>query len=165
MTTVTEPVGTTAPALRIELIEVEEESTAVMPIEGPAADLPRLLGGVFERTARIIAESGAEITGPPFTRYYGITGGRVEAEAGFPFTGELVERLGVRRSALPGGRMAVTTHIGPYDTLAATYAESTRWIEAHGLATAGAPWEVYMSEPDTDPATWLTLIYQPVEPA
>jgi effector-binding domain-containing protein len=165
MTAATEPIVTVAPRLGIELVEVEEASTVVVPLTGATADLPRLLGAAFALSARVVDEDGAEITGPPFARYYSFEGGRVEAEAGFPYTGELQERLGIRRSALPGGLMAVTTHAGPYDTLVETYAAAGRWIEEQGLRPAGAPWEVYLSEPDTDPASWQTLIYQPVDGA
>ena len=37
------------------------------------------------------------------------------------------------------------------------------WVNEHG-AKAGDPWEVYFSDPSTDPASWRTEIVQPFRP-
>jgi AraC family transcriptional regulator len=55
--------------------------------------------------------------------------------------------------------------VGPYETLHETHAAVERWIEANGGKVAGAPWEVYLTDPGEvpDPAEWQTEIVWPVE--
>jgi len=56
-------------------------------------------------------------------------------------------------------------HAGSYDTLAETYAELQRWIEANGHRTQGAPWESYITDPADHPdaADWRTEVYWPLQ--
>ena len=66
---------------------------------------------------------------------------------------------------LPGGPVATTTHMGPYDTLTEAYAAIEQWIAAEGLVAAGAPWEAYVTDPGDypDPKDWKTEVFWPVE--
>jgi effector-binding domain-containing protein len=45
-----------------------------------------------------------------------------------------------------------------------TYAEMHSWMARQGLTPAGHMWEVYLSDPSTepDPSTWRTQIFWPV---
>ena len=86
-----------------------------------------------------------------------------EVEAGFPVTPAIPGEGELEASMLPGGEAAATTHIGPYDAMRPTYEAITEWLGEHDAVPAGAPWEVYLSDPDDqpDPATWRTDIIQP----
>lgn len=55
-------------------------------------------------------------------------------------------------------------HVGPYDTLAETYAALMGWIGEQGRTVAGPMWEVYWTDPGTepDPARWRTEVIIPV---
>jgi effector-binding domain-containing protein len=70
-----------------------------------------------------------------------LDGGVVEvgAEVSERFTG--TER--VRCSQLPAGRVATTTHFGPYAHLANAHASVRQWCAAHGHQLTGTCWEVY----------------------
>ena len=66
-------------------------------------------------------------------------------------------RLGgeVVRSALPAGRVAWTTHRGPYAALWSAHEDVVEWCKAQGLRLAGPRWEIYgphREEPE-QPAT------------
>jgi effector-binding domain-containing protein len=54
--------------------------------------------------------------------------------------------------------------VGPYDTLGETYAALMRWIGEQGRVVAGPMWEVYWTDPGTepDPARWRTEVIIPV---
>lgn len=56
-------------------------------------------------------------------------------------------------------------HAGAYDQLQETYAAMEKWIGEQGLSTAGAPWEVYVTDPGDypDPADWRTEVFWPVK--
>ena len=70
----------------------------------------------------------------------------------------------VKAGELPGGRVATVTHMGPYDELPQTWAALTEWMGAQGLQPAGAPWEVYVTDPGAEPdqSKWRTDIFFPV---
>ena len=66
---------------------------------------------------------------------------------------------------LPGGRVVEATHVGPYDTMEATYGEVQQYLAQSGLTPGDVMWESYLSDPEleTDPATWRTQICWPVD--
>jgi AraC family transcriptional regulator len=68
---------------------------------------------------------------------------------------------------ISGGEYAVTTHIGPYNTLGQTYAKLLgQWLPRSGRELRSEPsLEFYLNAPDsTDPQDLLTDIYAPLEP-
>ena len=89
--------------------------------------------------------------------------GRLEVEAGFPVSSPIEPNGDVQPSELPGGQVAVTVHVGPYDQMEPAYQALASWVTDHGGELAGDAWEVYFSDPSTepDPATWRTEIVQP----
>ena len=66
-------------------------------------------------------------------------------------------------AAIAGPPFAVTIHTCPYDAMRPAYQALVSWVSEHGGELAGDPWEVYFSDPSTepDPATWRTQIIQP----
>jgi effector-binding domain-containing protein len=89
-----------------------------------------------------------------------------EIEAGFPVAGPVSGEGDVVASNLPGGTVAVVTHIGPYDRMIPAYRALQEWITAEGGTSEGPPWEIYYSDPQAqpDPETWRTDIVQPYRP-
>jgi effector-binding domain-containing protein len=62
-------------------------------------------------------------------------------------------------SALPAGRVAVLSHLGPYHEMSRTYDAIKAWCEANGLQQSGPAWEEYDDWSD-DPATRRTDVYR-----
>lgn len=63
----------------------------------------------------------------------------------------------VRPVSTPGGRVAVATHVGPYDQIGRTHDAIHAWSAANGAAFAGTSWEIY-ADPTDDPATLETTV-------
>ena len=107
---------------------------------------------------------GLAFTGQPFTRYLKAGPGLLTIEAGLPIATEGKTAGEVEAIELPGGSAAVAIHRGPYDRLGETHAAVERWLDANKLEAAGAPWEVYVTDPGErpDPATWETEVIYPV---
>ena len=143
-----------------ELVTRRAHDAAVVRIDGPTADLPRLLGEAFELTASAIHASGARIDGPPFARYLAIDP-VVRAEVGFPFTGDLTPTDRVYRTTLPGGSAVKALHVGPYEELGATWESIKTWIGAQGFTTRATPWESYLTDPDVVPP--VTEVIFPID--
>ena len=146
----------------IERQTLVEQPTAVICDKVAVPDLPEWFGRVFSAVAAAIGRSGSTIAGPPFARYNQIGDEFFDVEAGFPVATPIRGNGDVVPSALPAGPAISTWHVGPYDTLTAGYDALSAWLEEHGATPSGPPWEVYVSEPQGDPATWRTLIVQPV---
>ncbi len=80
---------------------------------------------------------------------------------------DFVPRGDIGVQTVPGGDYAVTTHIGPYDTLGRTYAALFgEWLPRSGREVRHSPsFEVYLNDPDgTDPDDLLVDIYAPLQP-
>ena len=70
----------------------------------------------------------------------------------------------VRPGELPAGQVATVTHMGPYEQLGQTWSALMKWMEEEGLQAAGAPWEVYVTDPGEEPdqSKWRTDIFFPI---
>jgi effector-binding domain-containing protein len=67
-------------------------------------------------------------------------------------------------ASLPGGKAASVVHLGPYETIADTYASLQEWLLATGHGELGPMWEVYWTDPESepDPSAWRTEIVVPL---
>ena len=126
--------------------------------------LPAIMGQLFGEVYGHIQRSGQEPAGMPFSIYHSMEGGTVELECGMPVGSPMAGTARVKAGELPGGTMATVTHLGPYADLPHTWAALTEWINSQGLQPAGAPWEVYVTDPGAEPdqAKWRTDIFFPV---
>jgi len=59
--------------------------------------------------------------------------------------------------------VASATHVGPYETIGATYEPLVQWIGGHGYEIAGPAEELYFSDPDeVPPSEYVTEVRFPV---
>lgn len=139
------------------------QATAVARATLMIAEIGPWLGKTYGAVADLLTDRQAGPAGPPFARYHRLDGGRFDVEAGFPASRQIEGSGDVQPSELPGGQVAVTIHIGPYDQMEPAYDALAAWVSGHGGELAGDAWEVYFSDPSTDPdpATWRTQIIQP----
>jgi AraC family transcriptional regulator len=143
------------------------------------ADIAAAIGGALPHIFQYAQQHGLALTGHPFTRYVEVGPGLLTIEPGIrvsgpqqapPSLGAAADPTGaapsdVVQDTLPGGPAVVTLHAGPYETLSDAYAAVETWIESHGLQSAGAPWESYITDPaeHPDPKDWKTEIAWPVK--
>ena len=147
----------------VELVEVPSEVVARVRARVPLQDMTTFFGAAFEQVMKAVPEAGGTISGPPFGWYHGMPTDTVAVSAGFPVAGDVhVPDGGVVVEERPGGRAAVTVHVGPYDTMEATYAVVSAWLAEHSLQAREDMWEEYLSEPTGDPSTWRTRIVMPL---
>jgi effector-binding domain-containing protein len=142
------------------------QATAVMRDELPIEQVGRWLASCYSTVHEYLRRAEVAVTGPPFARFTFI-GDEIAVEAGFPVEREIDGDGRVEPSALPGGRVAVTTHLGRYEELEDAYAAVRNWIIEHGYATAGPHWEFYFTDPaaDPDPSHWRTDVVTPYKAA
>jgi effector-binding domain-containing protein len=150
-----------------EIATKELQSQLVVAIRATTTpdQLGPLLGELLPEVWRYAEARGAHPAGPPFARYHTYEPDRVDLEAGFPVLEPLPGEGRVVAGHLPQGTAAATWHIGPYDTLHSAYEALEAWIGEQGRRPAGAPWEVYWSDPGEEPdsSKWRTEVVWPIE--
>jgi effector-binding domain-containing protein len=128
------------------------------------SEIGPVMGTAFGEVYGFLAARGVEQHGPPFVIYHGTPSGDdpFEIEICAPVVREAGAPAGWQTQVLPAGTFATLLHVGPYDTVGAAYGTLAAWIGSHGLAMAGPPREVYLSEPETPPDQVRTIVEWPV---
>lgn len=148
----------------VELRTLHERDAAIVRVEIAQAELKDAIGVALREIADAGREAAVAWAGPPFVRYLSWGGPRLVAEVGVPVTRPMPHLGRVESGRLPGGTVASVIHVGPYETIAATYGQAMQRIGELGHAPTGPMWEVYWSDPsaEPDPSTWRTEILIPV---
>ncbi|MDF3312763.1 GyrI-like domain-containing protein [Rhodococcus sp. T2V] len=133
----------------VELVEVDATPAAVVRGHVDWDRLGHFLGPAFGEVVAVADKQGRRISGAPFVRYRESADGQCDIEAGFPLSGRITARGQVQPTALPGGTVATTVHVGDYRGVCAAYDAAAHWISAHGYTVSGDPWECYLDGPRT----------------
>ena len=133
----------------IEIVELQPRRALTIRRTVPATGLGAFFMEVFPKLRTAIVAQGATPSGPTFARYYTSDPAAFDTEAGIPFTGSVTASGDARVSTLPGGRVAKTVHVGPYETLSREYRRIETWLQEHGLRGGEGPWESYVDDEAT----------------
>jgi effector-binding domain-containing protein len=122
------------------------------------------IGEAFGEIYRHLGERGGRPAGPPFVVYPESPSPDrpFEIEICAPVAGPVDAPPGWQLRELPAAEVAALLHVGPYDSIGASYAALTAWIENQGRSPVGPPREIYLSPPETPPDRIQTLIEIPV---
>ena len=88
----------------------------------------------------------------------------MDLEYAIPIHATMDAPEGMTVTELPERRVMVTDHVGPYEGLEDTWNKMSAWMYANEMEYAGAPYEVYVTDPgeEPDPTKWVTHIVCPV---
>jgi len=151
-------------AYEVGVREVQPQAMVSIRVTTTPAEIGGVLGEVLPEAWGYLEERGIHPAGPPFARYHEFREDRVEVEAGLPVAEAVTGEGRISAGTLPGGEVAATWHVGSYDTLSTAYEALEAWIGGQGRKPAGAPWEVYWTDPGEtpDPAEWKTEVLWPI---
>jgi AraC family transcriptional regulator len=151
--------------LDVEIREIDPQPFMAIQFNSSQSELGQHFGEVLPAAFGHVMGQGAEPAGMPVAQYLHVDLDNMEVLAGVPVTEPLPESDRVKNGTLPGGRVAVTRHVGPYDTLGETWRGLESWIAENGREGNGAPWESYVTDPgsEPDPSKWVTEIYWPIK--
>ena len=126
--------------------------------------IAEVMGPLFGEVHGYIQQRGQAPAGMPFTIYHSMQGGSVALECAIPVASPIEGTDRCHCGELPAGTVATVTHFGSYEGLPQTWSALTQWMESEGLTAAGAPWEVYVTDPGVEPdrSKWRTDIFFPV---
>ena len=152
----------------ITLVEVAARQVIGIKKTGTYKLIPELLMKVYEYTIK----KNLVITGPPIFVCHEISPeavmeanekGTATIEVAWPVSGTMKGTKEMKVYEIPGGRMAHTTHYGPYESCEPTYLRLFTWIKEKGLQVSGPILEVYPNDPREVPSDKvITEIFVPV---
>lgn len=107
-----------------------------------------------------------ECIGPPFSIWHKWNPeGYSQLENAMPVKGnpKLSGRLSLIKTY--GGNVVMASHFGPYETSEHTWNALEAYIKDKGKEIVGSPWEVYITDPTTEPdqSKWETQVFFPVK--
>jgi effector-binding domain-containing protein len=145
------------------ITELSKQPAAVEHAVTDAAGLPATIDRTFSVLYGRLGNLGIAPSGPPFVRYLE-TGQRFEIELGVPVPRDVAELDGTGVKSLPGGRAAVLRYVGPYEGLRDACEQLGSWLQERGETALGPHWEVYVTDPRSEPdaSKRITEIYQPL---
>jgi effector-binding domain-containing protein len=151
---------------KIDIKSVQAKDTATVRETIAPDAITETLGRIYQAVHASLAKQGIKPNGAPFARYHEF-GAQIDIEAGMPVERAILTDGNVKPSQLPGGLAAVTIHVGPYESLSGSYDAITAWMTNTGRVSNGGPWELYLTDPSSEPnpAKWLTQIIWPLRPA
>lgn len=148
--------------------ECHVERREAQPVIGVQAEMttPEEFGPKVGATyGRLYAYAGAKgvTPGMPMMIVRGM-GPPVLLEIAIMVAAETPGEGDILASVLPAGDVVTTLHIGLYDTIGAAYEAVFAYAGQHGRQPAGAPYETYLTDPDTepDPAKFRSEVCLPV---
>lgn len=154
----------TAMNYEISVREMETQHTLTIRSSVPISALSAELAVILPAVWKYMDSEGITPAGAPFTRYFAWNDDRVDFEAGFPVASKAPGKAKIKAGAIPGGLVATTLHVGPYDQLSAAHEAIDQWIAANGKEAAGELWEAYINDPGTvGPDEYQTMVYRAVK--
>lgn len=152
-----------------EIVKKQVDAAPVLFIQRRVkrTELQQTFSECFMRVYGHAMLQGATIAGNPMARYVEFGHGIVTVDCMIPLQSAADGDEGeIQAGQLQGGEVAFTTHSGPYEELAKTYAAVEEWMEENKLTKSGAPWEWYITDPGQfpDPKDWKTEVFYPIAP-
>ncbi|MGE0489174.1 MAG: GyrI-like domain-containing protein [Vulcanimicrobiota bacterium] len=149
---------------KVEIRKFERQPVVSIRCQTTMAQLSASFGEILPRVFQELQARGAAPAGAPFGRYHAFSPDSIDLEAGLPVTEAPTVDPPLQASELPACEAAVLVHLGPYDNLKATYDALEAWFKEHGRSQGGAPWEVYLTDPGSEPdsSRWKTEVIWPL---
>ena len=144
--------------------ETEQPTLAIRVVTG-VEKLPEVMGTSFGEIFHFLLQHGQEPAGPPYALYHNMDMENLDLEIGVPFAGTLKGEGHIVNSTIPGGRSAVVEHLGPYETIEATYNKLMAFVAEQNLEPASYMYEFYLNDPDeVAPEEIRTEVHIPLKP-
>jgi effector-binding domain-containing protein len=123
----------------VQITDSKEIRTAVVRDCVQPKEFAKFVPAACGEVWSFIRSAGLPRPGRHVALYSGDGWVEIGAEVSEPFTGN--DRI--QYSQLPAGRVAMTTHFGPYQRLGEAHAAICQWCDQHGHRRTKVCWEIY----------------------
>jgi len=107
-----------------------------------------------------------DIVGQPYAIYYNWDpDGKILMEAGMPISQTIPGEDVIMSGMSPGGKVVKASFYGYYADIGPTHEAIHEYATAMNFEFAGAPWEIYVTDPMQEPDTskWETVVCYPIK--
>lgn len=120
----------------------------------------------FAEVGQYLGKDAANVTGAPFALYHvwDTENGITKVSLALPVNSELEGNERVVKGMTHEGTVLKAVHMGDYEGTGNVHMAIESHVNSNGLQIVGSPWEVYITDPGSEPDTakWVTEIYYPV---
>ena len=151
----------------ITVEEVEVDDTEYLFIHGKAnlSNISKFLGVSYSKIITEMKNQKLDFAGSPFAIYYFDSQTEWELDAAIPVTAPGKNVGEVKAGKLKAGKAVQAQFFGAYEQTEIAHKAADEYIKKNNKQVIGAPWEVYVTDPETerDTAKWETDVYYPVQ--
>ena len=149
----------------IEMKDLEPTDVIGITLETSPETISNDAAPAYHRIYDQLGEQGINPAGPARMVYHRMDDDSWTIECCVPVAGAGALPDDLARRSFPGGRVARTLHVGPYDELGMAYRELGVWVDKQGLSTANPPFDIYLNDPGQvdNPAKLETELIWPVK--
>ena len=145
----------------------EVKPQPLLSISGSAdmESMSEVIPNLFMKLGTYMGENKIQPLGSPVTIWKSWSDSISEMTVGFPVNEKVEGKGEIKVIQSYGGKALSIIHKGAYADQHKTWQLLMDNIKKMGLEAAGSPWEVYLTDPQTekDTSKWLTKMYQPVK--
>lgn len=149
----------------MEVMELESLPAVSITDSATMMQMPEKMGELYSSLMGYISGKRVEMTGPPYCVYHTWDPeGYTVIEAGIPVAEKLAGKAEIKGTMTPGGKVLAALHTGAYEKMEPLYEAMDKYVKINKFEIAGGPWEVYLTDPTTEPDTsqWQTMVYFPI---
>lgn len=123
------------------------------------------MGPAFGAIMQVVGTNGAQVIGSPFSIWYEWENEIMEFDNAIPINKKIKGTDDVLPIKTYGGKVAYVSHMGEYSTTNYSWGILETYLKENNLEMNGAPYEVYITDPQTepDPSKWITELYWPIK--
>jgi effector-binding domain-containing protein/uncharacterized protein YndB with AHSA1/START domain len=160
------PVPVAGKTYTIQEIQIQPGFAVVTPGKVKETEFTAFYEKAFPAADAFIKKNNLKPTGAPFAIVYKyVPGGVSEIDAGIPIDKNVTATGNLKVIEIKGGNAVKADYYGDYAGSGAAHEAIDKWMQAKGKKAAGAPWEVYVTDPGSEPDTskWLTEVIYPIQ--
>lgn len=150
----------------ITVAEVQSQMALGIRVESGMDNIGEVMGNSFGKLMEHAGKSSVEIGGMPFAIWYQWEDTtKFVYECAIPVLKKVKGEGDIRFFNTYAGKAVTAEHWGDYSTTGNSWGAVMKYIEDNKLETNGDAYEVYVTDPGTEPDTekWLTVLYYPVK--
>jgi effector-binding domain-containing protein len=150
----------------VKVVEVNSQMAIGIKVESGMENMSEMMGSSFGKLMDYIGKSGAQPAGMPFAIWYQWQdSAKFIYECAIPVASKLKGEGDIRFFNTYRGKAVTAEHWGNYDTSGNSWEAVMKYVEDNKLEANGDPYEVYVTDPATEPnpEKWLTVLYHPVK--
>ncbi len=151
--------------------EISEENAEKMmavaiKVESGPDEIGNRMSESYTKLSDYIQKAGGTVAGPPFAIWYKYDDPQdFIYDIAMPVSKQVNGDGDIHFLYTYAGKVVKVDHYGDYSTTGHSWSAVMNYMHAKNLEPNGDPWEVYMTDPQSQPDTakWLTVLYYPVK--